>query len=929
MAPGTHNCVRCGRPLDASVAGTVCSDCTIAVQDDPSARPAVMPPAPDEPARGDDALSTTRPGDSPGIEGGAIGPYRLLSLIAEGGMGVVYLAEQRTPHRRVALKVIKAGMDTRHVVARFETEREALAMMDHPNIATVFDAGETDTGRPYFAMEYVPGVPITDYCDRHQLSTRERLTLFLQVCAAIQHAHQKGIIHRDIKPSNVLVTVVEGEPVPKVIDFGVAKAISRRLTEKTLFTELGLLVGTPEYMSPEQAEMTGLDVDTTTDIYALGVLLYELLVGALPFDSASLRRAGYAEIQRIIRQQEPARPSTRITGLGDTANEIARRRHTDVPSLLREVRGDLDWITLRAMEKDRTRRYPSASEFAADVRRHLAHEPVVARPAGVAYRGLKFFRRHRVGVAASVAAVAALVVFGITMAAQSARIAVERDAARRERDRAERVSSFLVSLFEASDPDRSKGEKVTARQILDLGRQRLESELEDQPQTRAALLHTIGSVYAALDLTEQAEALLADAAEARRGASGPARTELADTLHMLARVRLLRGNLDGAEPAYEEVLRLRRELHGPEHPAVARAMANLGVVVFNRGQYDRAEQYYRQAAAMERRVGDATIAASMTGTLGEALMKLGRVTEAIALQQEALAVVRRALGPENTRTLAHMNNLAHALTAAGRYGEADPLLRELVDVSRKMLGSEHFQVAMALDNLGKNLEGQGRFLDAEPVLEEALAIYGKVRRAPFSETAWTLTHLASVRTNLLKFELAERTYREAIAMFEAARNAVPGDAAFAWDGLGELYMARHDLQEAERAFRRALEIRNAIGDKGHGLWESQSLLAKVECERGKPEVGEPLARQSVDHRRSVREPHPVGVAFAESVLGRCYVASGKYAEAEALLLRAHEALRGGAPASQSTRYAAASLVVLYDSWKKPEKAAAWRVRSAQ
>ena len=434
-----------------------------------------------------------------------IGPYRILSLIAEGGMGAVYLAEQQTPQRRVALKVIKAGMDTRHVVARFETEREALALMDHPSIATVFDAGETHSGRPYFVMEYVAGVPITDYCDRHNLRTRERLALFLQVCSAVQHAHQKGVIHRDLKPSNVLVTVVEGNPIPKVIDFGVAKATSRRLTEKTLFTELGLLVGTPEYMSPEQAEMTGLDVDTRTDIYALGVLLYELIVGALPFDSVRLRRAGYAEIQRIIREEEPARPSTRLSSLGATASEVARRRHTDLPSLMRELRGDLDWITLKSMEKDRTRRYASASELAADLSRHLADEPVSARPANFAYRSRKFVRRHRAGVAIGAAAIAVLVAFGATMAVQSSRIAAQRDLATRERDRAERVSGFLVSLFEASDPDRSKGEKVTARQILDLGRQRLDSELKDQPQTRAALLHTIGSVYAALDLNDVAE----------------------------------------------------------------------------------------------------------------------------------------------------------------------------------------------------------------------------------------------------------------------------------------------------------------------------------------------------------------------------------------------------------------------------------------
>ncbi len=327
------------------------------------------------------APSERQPGSSAPVLG-TVGPYRLLEQIGEGGMGLVYLAEQETPiRRRVALKVIKVGMDTKEVIARFESERQALALMDHPNIAKVFDAGTTPGGRPYFVMEYVPGVPLTDYCDRHRLDVADRLALFTSVCKAVQHAHQKGIIHRDLKPGNVLVTVADGEPRPKVIDFGVAKAVSQRLTEKTLFTRHGALVGTPEYMSPEQAEMSGLDVDTRTDIYSLGVMLFELLTGVLPFDPERLRRAGYAEIQRIIREEEAPKPSTRVSTLaGATAAEVAARRQTQPPLLARGLRGDLDWVTLKALEKDRTRRYQSANELAADLERHRVHEPVSAGP---------------------------------------------------------------------------------------------------------------------------------------------------------------------------------------------------------------------------------------------------------------------------------------------------------------------------------------------------------------------------------------------------------------------------------------------------------------------------------------------------------------------------------------------------------------------
>ena len=387
-------CPSCGAELPSGAPEGVCPKCLLG---DALGGDGETTPTPE----GDETTLDTPPPDAT-THAGQIGPYKILEPLGEGGMGIVYLAEQQQPiRRRVALKVIKLGMDTREVVARFESERQALALMDHPHIAKVFDAGASDDGRPYFVMEYVPGERITDYCDRHRLSNQARLQLFGDVCGAIQHAHQKGLIHRDIKPSNVLVMVQDGRPVPKVIDFGVAKATNQRLSEKTVFTRQGMLIGTPEYMSPEQAEMSGLDVDTTTDIYSLGVLLYELLVGALPFDSAALRQAGYAEIQRIIREEEPVRPSTRLSSLGATASEVAARRRTDLRSLQRQLRGDLDWITLKAMDKDRTRRYASASELAADIQRHLGDDPVVARPPSAAYRLQKLLKKNKGPVAAA------------------------------------------------------------------------------------------------------------------------------------------------------------------------------------------------------------------------------------------------------------------------------------------------------------------------------------------------------------------------------------------------------------------------------------------------------------------------------------------------------------------------------------------------
>jgi len=380
--------------------------------------------------------------------GDRVGNYVIREQIGEGGFAIVYAAEQEKPVRRkVALKIIKLGMDTKQVIARFEAERQALAMMDHPNVAKVFDAGSTDAGRPFFVMEHVAGESITEYCDKQRLTIEDRLGLLAQVCEGVQHAHQKGIIHRDIKPSNVLVTVKEGKPQVKVIDFGVAKAITQRLTEKTIYTEQGQLIGTPEYMSPEQAEMTTADIDTRSDIYSLGVLLYELLTGSLPFDPTTLRQAAFGEIQRIIREDEPPKPSTRLSSLGDDSATSAKRRRVDPKTLAREVRGDLDWIVMKALEKDRGRRYETASDLARDIQRHLVHEPVWAGPPSSAYRVRKFVRRNRVAVASTTVVAFALLAGGVGTAIGLTQAAIERSQRVSE---IRGLTAFLLDIDEAS-----------------------------------------------------------------------------------------------------------------------------------------------------------------------------------------------------------------------------------------------------------------------------------------------------------------------------------------------------------------------------------------------------------------------------------------------------------------------------------------------
>jgi serine/threonine protein kinase/tetratricopeptide (TPR) repeat protein len=748
-------------------------------------------------SKGKRATKTILPLDvSPEI----IGNYRILQKLGVGGMGEVYEAEQTKPiKRRVALKIIKWGMDTKQVVARFESERQALALMNHPNIARVFDAGATEQGRPYFAMEYVKGIPINDYCDMNKLSTPQRLELFIQACEGIQHAHQKGIIHRDIKASNVLVTVQDDKPVPKIIDFGVAKATAQRLTERTVFTEMGQLIGTPEYMSPEQAEMTGLDIDTRTDVYSLGVLLYELLVGVLPFESDELRSGGFDEIRRKVREEEPPKPSTRLTTPGFDTKHATRNRRTDLPSLTRQLKGELDWITMKAMAKDRIRRYASASELAADIMRYLRHEPVIAGPPSAMYRLKKYVRRHRTAVAA-VALVAVVLVIGITGTSIGLVKATQAEKkAREEAETAQQVSDFLVELFHISDPSEAKGNTITAREILDRGAERIETELSEQPLIQARLMDTMGMVYRNLGLYDAASSLLEQALNKRRQALGKDDLVVSRSLHSLGTLVYAKGDFSQAEKLFREALEIKRKFLGGEHLEVAEVLNDLAMTLKALGNLEDSEPLYRESLAIRRKeLGNehAHVAQSLNN-LGMFLYRKGDYDEAEDLFREALEMNQMLLGVEHPEVSTNMNNLALVLRSKGSFEEAEEMFRQVLEMDRKFLGENHPYIAITLNNLGGLQVNKGAYEEAEQSFLEAISVFKKT----FPENHWQIANanslLGGCLSKLRRYSEAEKLLVESYSMINKQFGASHRRAIAALKRVIELYEAWGKSEKAD------------------------------------------------------------------------------------------------------------------------------------
>ena len=630
--------------------------------------------------------------------------------------------------------------------------------MDHPNIARVFDAGATDTGRPYFVMELVSGVAINKYCDDNRLTTRERLELFLPICHAVQHAHQKGIIHRDLKPNNVLVTLQEGRRVPKVIDFGIAKATNQQLSDKTYYTAFRELVGTPEYMSPDQAEVSGADVDTRTDIYSLGVLLYELLTSGRPFDGENLNTASLGEVLRIIREVEPPKPSLRwLSPQGsDKLTKLADQRRSEPRTLARRLSGDLDWIVMKAMEKDRTRRYATAKDLADDVERHLEHLPIMARKPSVSYRCGKFVRRHRVGVLASALAGLALIV-GCTLAtlgliqAKQAETALEEEsrAATQAHAGAAAVNQFLREMLASVDPDKALGREVTVRYMLDEAANRIAAgALEGQPQVEAAVRLTLGDTYRGLGLYETAQKQLQAATDLLQQVSGEEHPDTLRAQRALAGVLRIQGKSTIAEALLRRTAEMQRNVLGDSHPDTLASMSELALSLWGPGRYTEAEAIHRETYEIRRRVlgdEDPNTLQSMIH-LGGVNRELGRYAEAETYLRNALELCQRVHGEEHPRTTEAMNNLGLLLEDQRQFEQAEQLYGRTYEVDRHIFGPDHPRTLLTMNNVLRVLDIQGKVTERQPLIRERFGATPSRRRTTRRECG----RLARVRLGIIE-----------------------------------------------------------------------------------------------------------------------------------------------------------------------------------
>jgi serine/threonine protein kinase/tetratricopeptide (TPR) repeat protein len=897
-------------------------------------------------------LGAGPPPEGPGTR---IGPYKLLQKLGEGGMGAVFMAEQEQPvKRRVALKIIKAGLDSAHVIARFEQERQALALMDHPHIAKVLDAGATASGRLYFVMELVKGVPITKYCDQEHLTPRERLALFLPVCQAVQHAHQKGIIHRDLKPSNVLIALYDGKPVPKVIDFGVAKATGAKLTEKTLFTEVGQIIGTLEYMAPEQAELNNLDIDTRADVYALGVILYELLTGSTPFSRQQLRSVAFTEMLRIIREVEPPRPSTRLSS-SEELPSLAAKRKLEPKRLTRLVHGDLDWIVMKCLEKERGRRYETANGLALDVQRYLADEPVLAGPPSAGYRLRKFVRRNKRAVGMSALVLLALLAgmvgtsWGLVEAwrqrdaAEAARndeaeqrqkaqtaegLATERLEAvtlqkqraetaeglaterlgevTRQKQRAEEEAAIAKAVNDFLQQDllgqadirnqplqggaAERNPNITVKELLDRAAKTIEGKFAQQPLTEAAIRLTLGEAYLALGRYAETQSHLERSVRLRAATLGANHSNTVTSKNNLARLYYRQAKYDQAETLYKEVIATRTAQQGANHRDTLTSKNDLALMYRKQRKYDRAEPLF----------------------------------------EEVLAARTDQLGPDHPDTLHTKNDLGVLYWDQRQYDRVEPFFKEVLAARAATLGPDHPDTLMSKHNLASLYDGQGKYDQAEPLFKEVIAIRTDKLGGDHPETLMSKHNLGFLYWHQNRYDRTEPLLKEVLDGCMAQLGANHPSTLDSKRNLASLYQAQGKYDRAEPLFYELAASRKQKDGADSPQYASDlASLGLNLLRQQKFADAEPLLRACLDIREK-KQPEEWNTFNTKSMLGGSLLGQQKYAAAEPLLVQGYEGLKQREakipPQFRTLRLTEAleRLVQLYDATGPKAKADEWR-----
>ena len=803
--------------------------------------------------------------------------FRLIGKLGEGGMGQVWLALQTSPvRRRVALKLIRAGMYDEAVVQRFQAERQSLAIMDHPGIAKVLDAGATEQGQPYFVMEYVPGLPITEYCEQKKLTIERRLQLFIQACEGVQHAHQKAIIHRDLKPANILVVEVDGKPVPRIIDFGLAKATTRADGE-TLSMQMDSPAGTPAYMSPEQADPAALDIDTRTDVYSLGVVLYVLLTGMLPIDMKQWQERPLEVLQKL-REEEPVLPSAKVGTDINRSTATAEARSTEPTHLVKLLRGDLDWITMKALEKDRMRRYGSPSDLAADIQRHLQHQPVLARPPSASYRAGKFIRRHRFGVGTAVAAVALLIAFATAMGLQALRIAEERD-------RANRIADFMTQMFRVSDPSEAQGNSVTARAILDKASNEIKAGLARDPEMQSELMFTMARTYANLGLYSVAHELSATALESRRRLLGPEDSKTLESMTQLGWILDRQGRDDEAEKLTRQAVDQGRRVLGSEHTVTLEAMENLAAILERQAHFEEEERLQRQLIEIRtRRLGpeDPLTLRSMV-LLANALGLEGRFTESEQLYRKALGIELRVLGSEHPQTLRTMHDLANRIQEQGRYAEAEGLYRETLAIEQHVLGRGHPDSATTMVTLANTLYYEGRAAEAEKLYRESLEIEQRALGLEHPYTTRAQEGLANVLADEGHLAEAEKLRRQVLEIRQHTLGPEHTDTLLSKYNMADLLRSEGHFAEAERMIREVLAAQaRVLGPENPDTLASKATLARILIKEGRYPEAENMARHVLEIQLRVLGPQHLDTLNTLQFLGVAMVYDRHYGEAKKL-----------------------------------------------